>query len=181
MPQREDPRRAVVDVIAGLGRETQYHLDQRLRHFRITDTVIVITSILLVILAVFNVYYVRVLYQDFNGIVSNMESMHAHLVNVDADMAIITLHMQAFEGHMEHMDRIDAHMGSLADTMPAVRANMDGIAADMDQIQQSMQEVAYGMGIIDQRVGAMAGGVSVMRENMGQFARPMSGMRPFMP
>jgi len=65
----EDPRRAVIEVIARLGRETQLHIDERYRHFRITDSVILIISLLLVILAVFNVYYVRVLYQDLNGIV----------------------------------------------------------------------------------------------------------------
>lgn len=52
---REDPRRAVVQVIARLGRETQLHLDERYRHFRITDGVLLFTSVLLVILAVFNV------------------------------------------------------------------------------------------------------------------------------
>ena len=36
----EDPRRAIVEVMARVGRETQYHLDERERHFRITDGVI---------------------------------------------------------------------------------------------------------------------------------------------
>ena len=33
----EDSRRGIVEVIARLGRETQLHLDERHRHFRITD------------------------------------------------------------------------------------------------------------------------------------------------
>ena len=178
---REDPRRAVVEVIARLGRETQLHLDERHRHFRITDGIILITSVLLVILAVFNVYYVRLLYQDFNGIVANMISMHDHLVDVDKDMTVITGHMASFEHHMQYMEPINTHMISIAGAMPRVRAHMDGIASNMGHIEQSMELVGRGMGIIDQRVHAMVGGVAHMRENVTQIARPMGGMMPFMP
>jgi hypothetical protein len=178
---REDPRRTVVEVIGRLGRETQLHLDERYRHFRITDGVIAITSILLVVLAVYNVYYVRVLYQDLNGIVTNMDSMYSHLVDVDADMAVITLHMEAFDGHMRSMAPINGHMSSIADSLPKVRGHMDGIAGDMQSIRQSMQVVAHGMTVIDQRVRGMTGGVATIRENVGQFSRPVSNMMPFMP
>jgi hypothetical protein len=177
----EDPRRAIVEVMAKLGRETQFHIDERHRHFRITDAIILATSMVLVVVAVFNVYYVRLLYQDFNGIVANMDSMHHHLVNVDADMAVITGQMAAFEGHMGHMEPINAHMTSLADTLPRVRAHMNGIAGDMSSIEQSMELVGRGMGVIDQRVHGMTGGVAVMRENVGQIARPMGNMMPFVP
>jgi hypothetical protein len=177
----EDPRRAIVEVMAKLGRETQFHIDERHRHFRITDAVIVATSVLLVVVAVFNVYYVRLLYQDFNGIVSNMDSMHDHLVNVDADMGVITEKMAAFEGHMAHMEPISGHMTSLAGTLPRVRANMQGIAGDMATIEESMELVGRGMGVIDQRVHGMTNGVAVMRENVGQIARPMGSMMPFGP
>lgn len=177
----EDPRRAIVEVMAKLGRETQFHIDERHRHFRITDAVILATSILLVVVAVFNVYYVRLLYQDFNGIVANMDSMHDHLVNVDVDMTVITGQMAAFEDHMGHMEPISAHMASLADTLPKVRAHMHGIAGDMGSIEESMELVGRGMGVIDQRVHGMTGGVAVMRENVSQIARPMGNMMPFMP
>jgi len=177
----EDPRRAIVEVMARLGRETQYHLDERLRHFRITDSVILITSLLLVILAVFNVYYVRVLYKDFNGIVSNMESMYAHLQNVDTDMDLITGHMADFDRHMVHMEPIHAHMVSIANTMPQLQADMHKITGEMVTIEESMGLVGRGMLVIDQRVHVMATGVAVMRENVSQIARPMGGMMPFMP
>lgn len=177
----EDPRRAVVEVIARLGRETQLHLDERYRHFRITDGVIIAISLILVILAMFNVYYVRVLYKDLDGIVSNMESMHSHLISVNSDMAVITTHMDSFEQHMDHMVPIEHHMASLAETMPKVRAHMNGIAGNMGSIRHSMEQVGRGMTVIDQRAGAMTGGVSLMRENMGQFARPVGGMMPFLP
>lgn len=178
---REDPRRAVVEVIGRLGRETQLHLDERHRHFIITDGVIIVISLLLVVLAVFNIYHVRLLHQDFNDIVSNMDSMHDHLVDVDEDMMVITGHMASFEGHMEHMEPINAHMASLANTLPKVRAHMHGITGDMGNIEQSMELVGRGMGIIDQRVHAMTGGVANMRANVNQIARPMGNMMPFMP
>ena len=59
-----DPRTPIVQVMARLGRETQLHLDERHRNFKITDKVILVISLLLVLLASVNVYYVRVLYRD---------------------------------------------------------------------------------------------------------------------
>jgi len=177
----EDSRRVVVEVIGRLGRETQFHIDERYRHFRITDGLIIGMSLLLVILAVFNVYYVRILYTDLDGIVDNMEAMYAHLRDVDGDMSAISGKMVEFDRHTAHMEAINAHMASIARTLPTVGANMGDMTADTASIEQSMELVARGMTLIDQRVHMMTGSVAVMRENVGQLARPMGSMMPFMP
>jgi len=177
----EDPRRAIVQVIARLGRETQLHLDERYRHFRITDGVIIVISVLLVILAVFNVYYVRILYEDLDGIVSNMDSMYNHLRDIDDDMSVITKRMDAFDTHMTYMEPIHANMGTVAKTMPKIRVNMDAISEAMIGIEKGMGVVGESMGIIDQRVYLMTGGVAAMRQNVGQFARPLGSMGSFLP
>jgi len=178
---REDPRRAIVQVIARLGRETQLHLDERYRHFRITDAIIIATSVLLVVLAVFNVYYVRVLYEDLNGIVANMDDMHDHLRSVNEDMDAITERMHAFDEHIGHMEPIHANMTALTKIMPRIRANMDSITRDMAGVEQSMGLVGEGMGVIDQRVYLMTGGVATMRQNVRQMAHPFGRMGAFMP
>ncbi|MCG6862669.1 MAG: hypothetical protein LJE70_15525 [Chromatiaceae bacterium] len=177
----EDPRRAIVQVIARLGRETQLHLDERYRHFRITDAVIIIACLLLVVLAVFNVYYVRVLYMDLNGIVENMDTMDGHLRGINDDMHVITKRMDAFAGHMNHMEPIHANMGSLTKIMPTIRVNMDDMSRSMTEIEQNMGLVGEGMGIIDQRVFLMTGGVATMRQNVRQIARPFGGMGSVLP
>jgi len=178
---REDPRRAIVQVIGRLGRETQFHLDERYRHFRITDAVILVISLLLVILAVFNVYYVRVLYVDLNGIVANMYSMHGHLRSVDEDMSVVTKKMDAFDRHIDHMEPIRENIGALAGTMPRIRQDMDAITGNMAGIEQTMSLIGDGMGIIDQRVYLMTGGVGTMRQNVRQIARPFGGVDAFIP
>ena len=179
---REDPRRAVVEVIGRLGQETQLHLDERHRHFRITDGIIIFMSVLLLVLGVFNAYYVRVLYNDMDATVGTMESMYSHLVEVDADMEVITGYMAAFDRHMTHMDSIRGHMVSVtSNSLPRIRGDMTVIAGEMTAIESSMGHVANGMAIIDQRVHMMNGGVGVMRENVRQIARPMGSMMPFMP
>ena len=177
----DDPRRAVVEVIARLGRETQLHIDERYRHFRITDGVIISISLLLVILAVFNVYYVRILYKDLDGIVGTMENMYAHLRDVDGDMSAIATRMESFDRHTTHMRGINDHMSSLSRTLPGIRADMNDITDETANIQQSMDLVARGMSLIDHRMHLMTGSMAVMRENVGQFARPMGNMMPFMP
>jgi len=178
---REDPRRAIVQVIARLGRETQLHLDERYRHFRITDGILLFASVLLVILAVFNVYYVRVLYHDFNGIIVNMDSMYNHLHSIDDDMNDITKRMDGFHKHIDHMERIHGNMSVLAEIMPRIRTKMDSITGDMIGIEQSMDLVGKGMGIIDQRVYLMTGGVATMRQNVRQIARPFGTLGSFLP
>ena len=178
----EDPRRVVVEVIGRLGQETQLHLDERYRHFRITDGIIIFMSVLLVVMGVFNGYYVRVLYNDMDATVGTMESMYSHLVEVDTDMEVITGYMAAFDYHMTHMDSIEDHMVSITSTsLPRVREDMGVIAGEMSTIEESMGIVARGMGVIDERVHLMSGGVAVMRENVRQIARPMGNMMPFMP
>jgi len=179
--KREDPRRALVEVIQRLGRATQLHLDERHRHFRITDIVIITTSLLLLVGAAFDVYHARVLYQDFNEIIENMYSMHDHLLGVDTDMTNITTNMKSFENHMGHMDSIDARMASMAKIMPQIRRNTQALSGDMASIEGHMDRVDQAMGILDSRIYAMTGGVGIMRNHMAQFARPMTGIAPFIP
>jgi len=177
----EDPRRAIVEVMARLGKETQLHLDERHRHFRITDSVIIIVSLLLVIVAVFNVYYVRVLYKDMDGIVTNMYSMYGNLTVVDEDMVEISLSVEKFDSHLQHMQSIHDNITSLAGTLPKVRINMNMIEHEMGLIEHDMGLLGNAMGNIDQRIHHMKNNMSVMRENMRQMAKPMGMMNPMMP
>jgi len=177
----EDPRRGIVEVMARLGRETQFHVDERYRHFQITDLATISVSVILVVLAVFNVYYVRVLYKDLDGTVSNMESMYSRLKNVDADMTEITKRFESFDHHMQYMTPIGEHIDVLAGIMPDMRANMDAMAGDMPMIDQQMRRIVPAMVDIDQRMQMMGTGVWVMRQNTGQMAAPMGMFNSFLP
>lgn len=177
----DDPRRGIVEVMARLGQATQYHIDERYRHFRITDLVIFVTSALLVILAVFNIYYIRTLYLDLTGIVTNMESMDQRLKVTENDMSSVAGHMASMDRHMQHMDAIHGRMVSLAKSMPEIRADMHDIAGDMVTIDREMGVLGQGMVVIDARTREMLAPVSTMRENVRQFGGPMGVMNPFMP
>jgi len=177
----EDPRRAIVEVMAKLGRETQFHIDERHRHFQITDAVIIALSLVLVILAIFNVYYVTVLYKDLRGTVSNMEAMYTKLRDVDDDMKVITKHFASFDVHMQRMTPINTDVGSLANMLPEVRGHMDSIAGEMTTIQGEMDLVRQAMGNMDQTLKAMGSGVLIMRSNAWQLAQPMGMMNSILP
>ncbi len=177
----EDPRRAIVEVMARLGRETQLHLDERHRHFKITDTVIVTISLLLVVLAIFNVYYVRVLYEDLDVTVRNMDSMYHKLQDVDDDMRVITERISRFDDHMQHMETITGNISSMATTLPLVRNDMRLMADDMEVVNDEMALVEQAMVNIDQRMQLMTGGVSIMRTNVWQLAKPMGMMNSILP
>jgi hypothetical protein len=177
----DDPRRGIVEVMARLGQATQYHIDERYRHFQITDLVIYGTSALLAILAVFNIYFIRILYTDLTGIVSNMDSMHQRLKVTKEDMSAVASQMASIEQKMRYMDPIHGHMVSLAGTMPHIRVDMHGIAGDVGTIEREMGVLGQGMVVIDARTREMLVPVSTMRENVRQFGGPMGMMNPFMP
>ncbi|MCB1752542.1 MAG: translation initiation factor 2 [Gammaproteobacteria bacterium] len=177
----EDVRRMVVGVVGRLGRETQLHLDERYRHFWITNLLIVVISILLVVVAIFNVYYIRVLYQDLNGIVLSMDSMHDHLRVVKGSMDEITGKVESFDKHMSHMDQINLHTESMSLSLPRIATAMSGMSGDVHVIRNEMSVLQGAMTNIDQRVGHMIGSVASMRENVHQISRPMGVMNPFLP
>ena len=172
----EDSRRVWIRVIGRLGRETQLHLDERHRHFRVTDAIIITVSLIIAIIAIFNVYYIYVLSQGFNGIVDNMDSMHEHLVVVNEDMVSITGKMEVFTGHMKHMDKIEQNMDTLTGFMTSVTGSMHNITGSIGLMDQEMGLMSASMSNIEHRSGSMAGSVSVMRENTRQMARPMKMM-----
>jgi uncharacterized protein YoxC len=173
---QNDSKRVWIQVIARLGRETQFHLDERYRHFKITDGVIVVVSIFLAVLAIFNVYYVWVLSQNLNGIVSNMDSMHQNMQVIKEDMINITNRVSSFDRDMQHMDEITQNMGSLSTSMTSVSASMGGISGSMQAIDKDMHLMSLGMSNIDGRFVTMTYNVSVMRENTRKIARPMKLM-----
>jgi hypothetical protein len=177
----EDPRRGIVEVMARLGRATQFHIDERYRHFQITDAVTVVISVVLVILAAWNVYHVRTLYKSLDGIVRSMESMYGHLRDVDGDMSKVARQMQAFDRHTSHMEAINGHMRSMAATLPEMRSDITAITADTGAIERNMSLMSQSMVVIDQRVHLMLGSMSGMRDNVRQMSRPMGGMMPFVP
>jgi methyl-accepting chemotaxis protein len=177
----EDARKIVVEVVGRLGRETQIHLDERHRHFWITNLLIVGISLLLIVVAVFNVYYIRVLYQDLNGIVFNMDSMHDHLKYVKGSMTTITERVADFDRHMGNMDQIHGHTGSMSKSLPRIATAMNQMSDEVQVIRNEMSVLRGAMVNIDQRTVQMTGSVGVMRENVRQMARPMGAMNSFLP
>jgi uncharacterized protein YoxC len=173
---QNDSKRVWIQVIARLGRETQFHLDERYRHFKITDGVIVVVSLFLAILAIFNVYYVWVLSQNLNGIVSNMDSMHQNMQVIKEDMINITNRVSSFDRDMQHMDKIAGNMGSLTTSMGSVSGSMGNISESMQLIDHDMHLMSQGMTNIDGRFITMTHNVSIMRENTRKIAKPMRMM-----
>ena len=176
-----DPRRPIVEVMARLGRETQLHVDERERHFKITDGVIIAISVILIILAIFNVYYVRVLYTDLDRIVDNMELMLGNLNEVDEDMAMVADRVDAFDRHMKHMGSITSHVTSVTTRLPRMEANMQSMAANMAMVERDMVQLGRAVHSITPSMMQMTNNMAVMRHNVKEIAKPMGSMNPMMP
>lgn len=176
-----DPRAPIVQVMARLGRETQLHLDERHRHFRITDKVILLISILLVLLACINVYYVSVLYRDLDGIVTNMDSMYTNMERVEKDMHKIAGRVARFDRHIAHMSPIADDMAVMGELMPAIREDMDNMTGEIGLIDANMRHMTDAMGGIAGQMQQITGGMGVMRQNVTQMSGPMGALNPILP
>ena len=177
----DDPRRVIIEAVARLGRETQLHLDERHRHFWITNVVTFVISLLLVVLAVFNVYYVKVLHGDLTGIVYNMDSMHTNLRDITANMSEITSKVESMDQHMQFMDNIYSHTKDMSQSLPRIGTAMTEMSGEVSDINQDMVLMKRGMFNIEQKAGHMTNTITIMRENVHQIARPMSMMNSFIP
>lgn len=177
----EDPRKPIVEVMARLGRETQLHLDERHRHFRVTDKVIFGISIFMAIIAVFNVYYVWVLSADMDGIVNNMESMHEQIVKVDGEMTLIAASIERYDSHIAYMNNITNNVGTMTAVMPIVRVSMDGMTDDMQAIEQNMRNMSDNMTGMSVQIDQMRHGMGGMGNSVRHISRPMGFMNNFMP
>ncbi|WP_177420189.1 translation initiation factor 2 [endosymbiont of Lamellibrachia barhami] len=177
----EDPKRLMVEVIGRLGRETQIHIDERHHHFRITNLFLYAVAAFLMIVAIFNVYYISILWEDLNGIVNSMDSMHTNLQGVSKSMHSVTAKVELIDKHMAHMDEIYSHTESMGELMPSVRESMGAMADEMVLIERDMSHLDGGMSNIELRFIQITDGVGVMRSNVRQISRPMGILNPIMP
>ncbi len=178
---QDDPRKAIVEVMARLGRETQLHMDERVEHFKITDTAIRRVSILLLFVAVVNIYLVWVLSRNLDGIVQNMDSMQARLIQVDRDMTDIAKTVEKFDSHITYLHIIAANIGSMTTNMPLIRQSTDGMTYSLQNIETNMSGMSASIWDIDNNMKYMGGGISGMQNNVRQFSRPMGIMNPVFP
>jgi len=181
MSPQEDPRKAIVEVMARLSRETQLHMDERRKYIKKTDKVTVRISILIIILAVFNVYFVLILSNNMEGIVDNMDSMQHNLIKVDNDMSQIADTVEAYDNHLDYLHVISNNIGLFANNMPLVRRNMDSMTYSMQAIDSDMDGMKRAINNIGYNMHEITGNVSGMEYNIRQFSRPMGIMNPVFP
>lgn len=177
----DDPRKAIVEVMARLGRETQLHIDERHQHFKVTDTVIKRVSVLLLVVAVINVSLVWVLSSNMDNIVNNMDSMRHKLIEIDEDMTFISQTVDRFDEHTAYMHTIANNIGLMTSNMPLVRINMDSMTDSILMIDKEMEGMKYSISTIDTSMRHMTMGMAGMQYSVRQFSKPMSTLNPIIP
>jgi len=176
-----DPRKAIVEVMAKLGRETQLHMDERVEHFKLTDKVIRRVSIILLITAIINIYLVWVLSRNLDGIVANMDNMQQQLIQVDYDMIEIANTVEKFDSHITYMHIITSNIGSITTNLPDIRHRMDSMALSMQSIDSEMEGMKSSIYSIGHDMNLISGSMTNMQYNVRQFSKPMGVMNPIFP
>jgi uncharacterized protein YoxC len=178
---QDDPRRAIVEVMARLGRETQLHVDERHKHFKITDKVIRYISILLLIVAVVNVSLVWLLSTSLDTIVNNMDSMRSRLVVIDDDMQYISTTVGKFDEHTAYMHTIANNIGSITTNLPLIRLNTDSFTISMQSIDKDMESMKKSIGDIGGNMRGITNTMVGLEYNVRQFSKPMGSMNSILP
>ncbi len=177
----DDPRKAIVEVMARLGRETQLHIDERHQHFKVTDKVIKQISILLLVVAIVNVSLVWVLSSNMDNIVNNMDSMRHKLIDIDDDMTHIATTIDQFDEHTAYMHTISNNIGLMTSNLPLVRISMDNMTDNMMLIDKEMEGMKLSISSIDANMRHMTMGMAGMEYSVRQFSKPMGALNPIIP
>lgn len=178
---QDDPRKAIVEVMARLGRETQLHVDERHRHFKMTDRVISYISILLLVVAMINVSLVWLLSTNMDAIVGNMESMRAKLMIIDNDMNYISTTVSQFDEHTAYMHTITSNIGEITTHLPQIRLHTDELTLNMQSIHGDVNAMTGSIGSINGNMRVISNTLVGMEQNVREFSRPMGVLNPVFP
>ncbi len=136
----EDSRRAWVEVIARLGRETQFHIDERYRHFRITDAVTIVISVLLAVSQQMDSMDWRIGYME--PITAHMTSIGTNMPRVAAGMDTITVNVGGIDRDMAPLGHgmlvIDQRVHSMLGAVAAIRNSVHQFAGPMGAMNPFM-------------------------------------------
>ena len=160
---------------------SDHHVKERRHHFRITNIYVGIISALILIIAVFNLYYIYDFYKETMNIINTIHALDDTVKIISDDMVQVTSTMAKFKSHMGNMQGIYADVSSMSDVMPLMENNMSGVKTDMGHLNQNMQEISSDMSMIDFHLKNMSGNVTHMEKNIHDMARPMGKFNSILP
>jgi len=160
---------------------SDHHVKERRRHFRITNIIVAIISAFILIIAVFNLYYIYDFYKETMNIVTTIHDLDDTVKVISLSMDQVTVSMGNMKNDMTYMQGVYVDVSAMSDTMPLMQDNMAILRVDMGAMNQSMQQISTDMYAIDYHLKSMSGNVTQMEHNIYDMARPMGKFNDILP
>jgi|GEM_PF-3115837 len=160
---------------------SDHHVKERRRHFRVTNMIVAIISSLILIIAVFNLYYIYDFYKETMHIIQNIHDLDDTVKIISVSMDQVTTSMGNMKDDMNHLQGVYGDVSSMSGTMPTMQENMSALTSDMVHLNQSMHHISSDMQVIDFHLKSMSGNVTQMEHNIYDMARPMGKFNDVLP
>lgn len=157
------------------------HVKERRRHFRITNIFVWIVSVLIFLIAVFNLYNIYYFYDETMEIIDTIHGLDNTVNDIGQTMKQITLSMSKFNNSMESMEGVYSDVASMSEVMPLMQSNMSDAGVDISYLNQNMSAISMDMNVIDYHLKSMLGNVMHIEQNIHQIAKPMGKFNSILP
>ena len=163
----------------------EQHIDEHnvagLKRRAITNLLIRGITIMLIILAVVNLYLLLDLDRTMRAIVLSMDEMTGHFSAVSSEMVEVTTHTTNIGEHMNHlpsveqsMAGINTEMGYMDHSIKSIDYNLTSVNSDLGAIDNNMIELNGRLYHLNYNVG-------FIRHDMHEISKPARFMNNFLP
>ncbi|MFK5893222.1 MAG: hypothetical protein QM504_08385 [Pseudomonadota bacterium] len=160
---------------------SDHHVQERRKHFRVTNFFVFIVSALLMIIAIVNMFYLYGFYQNTLRIIKTTHALDNTVIDISKSMNKIKQSMGKFNTHMSSMEGVYSDVSSISSVMPDMQKSMSSFQSNMNKMNRVMEFVNRDIQLIDFHLKGMTNSVSNLGSDMYKIARPMgmfNGMLP---
>jgi len=160
---------------------SDHHVKERRGHFRVTNTIVIIVSVLLLLIACINMYYLYHFYIDSKRIIDTAHGLDDTVLIISKSMKKITGKMEKFSQHLDSMPAVYDDISSLTEVMPTMQKTMVDFQMNVKQMNTVMNFVNKDIQLIGFHLSTMTQKVSYMGSNIQQLAKPMGMFNGILP
>jgi len=160
---------------------SDHHVKERRKHFRITNLVVYIVSVLLLLIAVVNMFYLYDFYTNTIRIINTTHQLDKTVVVISSNMKKIEQNMDKYTKHMASMEDVYKDVSSISSVMPEMQNSMSTLQYSMSDMNKIMAFVNRDVQLIDFHLKGMTNKVSNLGIDMYKIARPMGKFNGMLP
>ncbi len=171
----------IAKTLVRLEHDAERHRGAHFYHVRRTDIYVKLVIALVVILGLFNIYYLSHSYDQMYNIVDDITDMNKKVIKVSTHMISLTDTMEKVNTHIDRMPLVSLSTKSISDRMPNINNSIHNMLLDMNSINHEMDKLTGSLDLLNANFNNITTGIDVMGGNVNQLSRPMGVLNNFLP